>query len=220
MTPRDRILKRVAVAQTLRRDRPSLHTTEPSPPHKKSGAGTAHRLDPLTARLNDNGVSVHHCAAISQLPSAVADALACVTNTPLKVRIAPHYVFQKCTWHNESRLQIAFGPWQPGDTTALSHGALAIADTGSLVVASGADNPTGLAFLPDVHIVAVASDTIVATLDDAMAAISSWTGDGKQTLPRAINIISGASRTADIASKIVHGAHGPRALCVVIYDPV
>ncbi|RMF07021.1 MAG: lactate utilization protein C, partial [Alphaproteobacteria bacterium] len=41
---------------------------------------------------------------------------------------------------------------------------------------------------------------------------------GERRLPRTVNLISGASRTADIAQTIVMGAHGPRRLHVVIID--
>jgi L-lactate dehydrogenase complex protein LldG len=40
---------------------------------------------------------------------------------------------------------------------------------------------------------------------------------GKGAMPRALNFISGASRTGDIGGRIVKGAHGPRSLCVIVY---
>jgi L-lactate dehydrogenase complex protein LldG len=42
---------------------------------------------------------------------------------------------------------------------------------------------------------------------------------GIDALPRAINLITGPSRSADIEQKLVLGAHGPRRLHVVVVGP-
>lgn len=100
-------------------------------------------------------------------------------------------------------------------TAAVSHAWGAVAETGTLVLASGVGNPASLAFLPEVHIVAVARATIAASFEDAFARLGSELGP--QRWPRAVNLISGASRTGDIGGRIVKGAHGPRRLAVYIY---
>ncbi len=90
-----------------------------------------------------------------------------------------------------------------------------MAETGTLVLASGAANPALLAFLPEIHIVAVARNTIAASFEEAFARLGSELSP--QRWPRAVNLVSGASRTGDIGGRIVKGAHGPRRLAVFIY---
>lgn len=88
-----------------------------------------------------------------------------------------------------------------------------IADTGTLVLLSGPDNPTRLNFLADYHLVFVRRHQIVA---DKKAIWQPLAQAG--SLPRAVNFISGPSRTADIEQTIALGAHGPRFLWVFVED--
>lgn len=87
-----------------------------------------------------------------------------------------------------------------------------IAETGSLVFHSGADTPILANFLPLHHLVLVRAQTIVAYLEDYVAAASA-TGERP---PRNVNIITGASGTTDIEGSLVLGAHGPRYLHVIV----
>src|SRR5690606_25368435 len=96
--------------------------------------------------------------------------------------------------------------WSPdqalGDgTAALTHAWAAVAETGTLVLSSNAASPASLAFLPELHIVALERGDIAACFEDAFAQLTSESGTHR--LPRAVNLISGASRTGDIGGKIV-----------------
>ena len=90
----------------------------------------------------------------------------------------------------------------------------AIAETGTLVVLSGADTPTATTLLPDTHIAIVSVNRIVDTMEDAFALIRRERG----SVPRAINMISGPSRTGDIEQTIVLGAHGPFRVHILVVD--
>lgn len=81
----------------------------------------------------------------------------------------------------------------------------AIAETGTLVVLSGAGTPTATTLLPDTHIAVVSAARIVSGMEDMFALVRAE----RAHLPRAINMISGPSRTGDIEQTIVLGAHGP-----------
>lgn len=81
----------------------------------------------------------------------------------------------------------------------------AVAETGTLMLLSGPDSPATVSLLPETHIALVDTTRIVATMEDAFALLRAERGE----IPRAINFISGPSRTGDIEQTIVLGAHGP-----------
>ncbi len=88
----------------------------------------------------------------------------------------------------------------------------AIAETGSLVRASGADRPRSIALVPPTLIAVVEASRIVADLFDWLA--------GLDPLAMAADavVITGPSRTADIGMKLVTGVHGPGAVHIVLLD--
>jgi L-lactate dehydrogenase complex protein LldG len=88
----------------------------------------------------------------------------------------------------------------------------AIAETGTLVLASGPDTPATVSLLPETHVAVVSARRIVAHMEDAWALARAEFGQ----LPRAINFVSGPSRTADIDQTIVLGAHGPYRVHIVL----
>ena len=88
----------------------------------------------------------------------------------------------------------------------------AIAETGTLAFVTGAESPSATFLLPETHVAIVRVDQIVPVMEDAFARIRA----GHHALPRAINFVSGPSRTGDIEQTIVLGAHGPRRLHVVL----
>ena len=100
------------------------------------------------------------------------------------------------------------------DAISLTGAFAAVAETGTLVLLSGAHTPTTLNFLPDVHLVALRRAQIYPHLEDAWAEIRRH-GDH---LPRTVNLITGPSRTADVEQTIQLGAHGPRQLHVFLVE--
>ncbi len=88
----------------------------------------------------------------------------------------------------------------------------AIAETGTLVTLSGADTPGSVSLLPETHVAVVAAARIVPHMEDAWALLRAEHGRP----PRAVNFISGPSRTGDIEQTIVIGAHGPYRVHVIV----
>ncbi len=88
----------------------------------------------------------------------------------------------------------------------------AIAETGTLVVLAGADTPTATTLLPDTHVAVLRADRIVAGMEEAFALVRRERGQ----MPRAMNMISGPSRTGDIEQTIVLGAHGPFRVHILV----
>jgi L-lactate dehydrogenase complex protein LldG len=66
--------------------------------------------------------------------------------------------------------------------------------------------------LPETHVAIVAASRIVTNMEAAWALLRTEIG----APPRAVNFISGPSRTGDIEQTIVIGAHGPYRVHVLV----
>ncbi len=104
------------------------------------------------------------------------------------------------------------------DLTSLSMAFGGIAETGTLALVSGKDNPTHLNFLPDHHIVVLQASDIISDYERLLRKLR--TVYGKGLMPRTVNFITGPSRSADIAHTLLLGAHGPRRLHIIIVSDV
>lgn len=102
-------------------------------------------------------------------------------------------------------LEVARRPAVDADRVGISGCFCAIAETGTLMLLSAPESPASVSLLPETHIALVSAARIVATMEDAFALLRAECG----RLPRAVNFISGPSRTGDIEQTIVLGAHGP-----------
>lgn len=87
-----------------------------------------------------------------------------------------------------------------------------IAETGTLVALSGPDTPGTVSLLPETHIAVLACERIVAAMEDVWTLLRTEHG----APPRAVNFISGPSRTADIEQTVTLGAHGPSRVHIVL----
>jgi L-lactate dehydrogenase complex protein LldG len=92
----------------------------------------------------------------------------------------------------------------------------ALAETGTLVLTSSRETPSSTHLLPETHIAILPASRIVATMEDAFALMRAERGGVAAMMPRAINMVSGPSRTGDIEQTIVLGAHGPYRVHIVV----
>ena len=88
----------------------------------------------------------------------------------------------------------------------------AIAETGTLMLVSGPSTPASVSLLPETHVAVLAADRVVAHMEQAWDMARAEFGQ----LPRAVNFISGPSRTGDIEQQLVLGAHGPYRVHIII----
>jgi L-lactate dehydrogenase complex protein LldG len=104
------------------------------------------------------------------------------------------------------------------DLTSIGIAFGGIAETGTLAMVSGKDNPTHLNFLPDRHIAVLQASDIVSDYERLLRKLR--TVYGKGLMPRTVNFITGPSRSADIAHTLLLGAHGPRRLHIIVVNDV
>jgi L-lactate dehydrogenase complex protein LldG len=169
----------------------------------------------LRVFLEGQSATVVRVATSNEVPSAVADFLR-ASNLPQRVRVGKDSFLAKLDWSREPALDRQQGQAEAGDEVGLSHATVAVAETGTLVLASGEENPVTLNFLPETHIVVLTAKDIVGPYETAFDRVRAAYGRG--TMPRTLNLISGPSRTGDIGGKLVMGAHGPRRMCVIVVE--
>ncbi|HKT96967.1 MAG TPA: lactate utilization protein [Paraburkholderia sp.] len=86
-----------------------------------------------------------------------------------------------------------------------------LAATGTLVVVPDANAPRTVSLVPPLHVALIHARTLHADLHAAVAA-ERW----RDGMPTNLVMISGPSKTSDIQQTTAYGAHGPRALWVIV----
>lgn len=89
----------------------------------------------------------------------------------------------------------------------------AIADTGSLVLIPGPQEPRSLSLVPPIHVALVRASSLYASLAAALQALSP-----QSDMPTNLLLVTGPSKTADIQQTLAYGAHGPKELIIVLID--
>ena len=157
--------------------------------------------------------TVDRVASADAVPAAIADYLA-RHNLPTDIVMAPDPALDAVPWRDRPLLTIHRGRARVDDAVSVTAAFAAIAETGTLMLTSGADHPSTLNFLPDTHVVVLRADQVVGPYETAWNRLRAR-GTG---MPRTVNFVTGPSRTGDIEQKIQLGAHGPRRLHIVLID--
>ncbi|MCW8916492.1 MAG: LUD domain-containing protein [Magnetovibrio sp.] len=155
---------------------------------------------------------VMRLAALADVPRFVHDIL--IQAGASQIKAAPHPQLQDLDW---TGVGIHYGRGENSDHIGLSVALAGVAETGTLVLASGPQSPTTLNFLPDVHVVVLEEENIAANYEAVWATLRAQKTEGP-VMPRTVNWITGPSRTADIEQTLLLGAHGPRKLIILLID--
>lgn len=147
------------------------------------------------------------------IPSAVAAYLRS-KNLPQSIRHGDDERFSLIHWAKEGTLEVTKGASDGSQLASISYSFGAVAESGTLVMVSGAGNPTTLNFLPDHHLVVVDEKDIAGDYETVWDKIRERFG--ANGMPRAVNWITGPSRSGDIEQTHLLGAHGPRSLHVLV----
>ena len=184
--------------------------------HGPRPAMPADLLTKFMTRATDMESTVERIADRAAIPAAIAryvDAL--VLPPPIASQKSHQGVcwpeFADLDWKGAG-LDIEVRPTLGDDRLGITGTFCAIAETGTLVVLTGPDTPTATTLLPDTHIAILRADRVVSGMEEVFALIRKERG---QT-PRAINFISGPSRTGDVEQTIVLGAHGPFRVHILV----
>jgi L-lactate dehydrogenase complex protein LldG len=171
------------------------------------------RLALFRAMVEAANGSVEEIAAAADVPSAIA-ALLRRHNLPMAVKRGADPRLAALPWERERTLEVSVGPSDGKDLVAPSHAFGAVAESGTLMLVSGADNPTTLNFLPDTHVVIVDAKDVAGDYETLWRKLRETYEDS--LMPRTVNLITGPSRSADIEQTLILGAHGPRRLHVIV----
>ena len=214
MSAREKILARIRKAQGRGGSKPSQAELEAVETYLRAHPrGTLPRVEgDLVARFRARAESMQSTTEeverMSEVPVAVARYLR-AGNLPLS----------GCVWPQLAHLDwkgagLALEPRgaKDGDPIGVTGAFAAIAETGTLVLASGPGTPASVSLLPETHIAIVPAARIVAHMEEAWDLARAELRE----LPRAVNFVSGPSRTADIDQTIVLGAHGPYRVHILI----
>ncbi|MEM9145443.1 MAG: LUD domain-containing protein [Pseudomonadota bacterium] len=164
------------------------------------------RTDQFMAKVQGVDATITRLPDAAALPQALAEELR-ARNLPATIRTGADPLFEQ-DWGG---LERSVGIGRLREPATLSRAHLASAETGTLLLASGPDNPVTLTFLGETHFVAVHESTICAGFEEMWAR---WREMGRD--PRTVNLVTGPSRSADIGQKLQLGAHGPVALHVFL----
>jgi L-lactate dehydrogenase complex protein LldG len=202
---RDIAALRRTIAQRLSEPRPNLIPA-------RANLDRYGRIAVFTAQAEAVQTTVCRVDRYRDLPRAVLEYLR-LHNLPPRLAMATDPLLEQADWQS-TLLEIRIGPAQDQDPAGLTTAYAGIAETGTLMLLSGPQTPTTLAFLPETSLIALSTERIVRAYEDGFALLRAEHGD----LPRSINFITGPSRSGDIEQTIQLGAHGPRRLCVLLVD--
>jgi L-lactate dehydrogenase complex protein LldG len=95
----------------------------------------------------------------------------------------------------------------------------ALAETGTLILASGPGRPRSTSLLPDTHVAVFGPAHLVESLEQVGLLLEALHADGGEAIRGGmINFITGPSRTADIELTLTRGVHGPKEVHAVFVD--
>ena len=180
----------------------------------------------LFARFQERLTAVGgECHQVANLANA-ADVIA--THTALfakEIVVPPHFSTYR-PWGSilpflsskEIHIRGAETPASVADAPAgLSSAELAIAETGSVMLAENALEARVVSMLTLTHFVLVRTVDLFPMLDEAGKRLQQLTRSGPDQR-HYISLVTGPSRTADIERTLTIGVQGPKALCVLFVN--
>ena len=202
MSARDRILNRIRTASAPNKDAPA-----PLKPTMATTTGEA-AITQFTAKAEAVNTTVSRIATMEDLPRALAEELRS-RNLPAAIRTGEDPAFDR-DWGTVERTT---GPGRLKEPATMTMAQYGLAETGSVVMTSGPDNPATLNFLGETHFAVVRASDMKGGFEDLWQAYRE-----RDINPSTVNLITGPSRSGDIGQTLQLGAHGPVALHIFVVD--
>lgn len=161
------------------------------------------------AKAKASVAEVHTIAAAEDAPETILSVLA-MNGLPSRLHLPKMSPLNTLPWHRAPGLSIVSEP-PSGNDSAFSGADYGIAETGTLVFLSGAQSASSWHFRPGREFVLLSKAWILPRFEDVIARLAP-----QGRMPATLNLITGPSRTADIEQTIELGAHGPRAIHILI----
>lgn len=211
LSSRDIVLNRIRAATSSARqegDLAAVHQRLASSPPLTRPSVSGDLIERFVQKALANACTVDRLASAADIVPAIERV---ITERGLVRRIGASAQFASLSW--PSSLVVENRAGLSDDAVCLTDASAGISETGSLVFFSSSERPAGLNFLPETHIAVLHTRDIVRHIEDIWPkarALAVW--------PRAVNIVSGPSRTADVAQIIVRPAHGPKSLHILMLE--
>ncbi len=113
----------------------------------------------------EQAATVTRIASLDEVPAALADYLKAANLAP-ELRLAPSPELENLPWDSQPMIEVATGRAQGSDQVSLTGAVVGVAETGTLLLASGPEAPTTLNFLPDNHVVVLKASQVVGAYED------------------------------------------------------
>ena len=186
-------------------DRLALRPIGPQPARAQgSSPDLLARFQSEALRVTSEVLSV---GPASEIPAAIAK-YAAERGIAGTCRITPG--LRDLPW-DQSGHNVLFSPADLTVSLGVSRALAGIAETGTVLMASGPDDSMLLAFVAEIHVITLARSAIVGSLEQALDKLS-------RPVPRSAVFATGPSRTADIEMTPEFGAHGPKAQIIILHE--
>ncbi len=172
------------------------------------------------AHLSAIGGETH---LVADLMEAMEVIVAHPALTEKEVVIPPHFA-ERSPWgtivsmlrDQGIRMREAGTPASVADApVGLSSAELAVAETGSVLLAENALEARVVSMLTLTHFVLVRASDLVPMLDEVGVYLAKFSKAGLDQR-HYVSLVTGPSRTSDIERSLTIGVQGPKALCVLI----
>ena len=117
------------------------------------------RVELFCAMARKLAATVEKVASVEDVPGAVTTYLR-ERNLAASFRMGGDDLLARMPWHEQKSLEVKRGPSHGDDEVGVSHAFGGVAETGTIVMVSGPENPTTINFLPEHHIVVVMASDI------------------------------------------------------------